>query len=192
MTALTVLVGGGVAIVLLLAISAFFSSSEIATFSTSPEWVSEQAATGDERASRLDALRSDLHRLLVTILVGNNVVNVAISSILTVLVAQSFSGGIAVTIATVLASALVLVCGESSRNLRAGQRRGVVGPLGVVEMALPARDRLRRGHPSYRRAAGGQPAHRRVLHRRLTATGPNGSVELTIPLKYRNRFATVG
>ena len=141
MTAATLLVAGSVAVVILLVISAFFSSSEIAMFSVSPDWVSERADAGDERAARLDALRSDPHRLLVTILVGNNVVNVAISSIVTVLVAQSFSGGIAITVATVVASALVLVCGEivpksyGLGNAEAWSLR-MVGPLGVVETVL--------------------------------------------------------
>jgi Mg2+/Co2+ transporter CorB len=48
----------------------------------------------------------------VTLLVGNNVVNVAISSILAVLLADRFSGGVAVALTTVVASSVVLVFGE--------------------------------------------------------------------------------
>jgi Mg2+/Co2+ transporter CorB len=137
----TLLAAGSGAVVLLLAVSAFFSSSEIAMFSVSPEWVRERANAGDERAVSLDALRSDPHRLLVTILVGNNVVNVAISSIVTVLVAQSFSGGVAITLATVIASALVLICGEivpKSYGLGNAEEWSLrmVGPLAVVETLL--------------------------------------------------------
>jgi Mg2+/Co2+ transporter CorB len=141
MTAATLLVAGSAAVVVLLVISAFFSSSEIAMFSVSQDWIRESADGGDERAARLDTLRSDPHRLLVSILVGNNVVNVAISSIVTVIVAQSFSGGIAVTVATVVASALVLVCGEivpksyGLGNAESWSLR-MVGPLGVVETVL--------------------------------------------------------
>ena len=48
----------------------------------------------------------------MTLLVGNNVVNVAISSILTVLLAERFSGGVAVALTTVVAGSVVLVVGE--------------------------------------------------------------------------------
>jgi len=48
----------------------------------------------------------------VTLLVGNNVVNIAISSIVTVLVASYLPSGAAVAVATVCTSFLVLVFGE--------------------------------------------------------------------------------
>jgi Mg2+/Co2+ transporter CorB len=101
-----------VALIGLLAASAFFSSTEIAVFSLSRAWLDERVATKDRRASILAELRDDPHRLLVTLLVGNNVVNVAISSILAVLLADRFSGGVAVALTTVVASSVVLVFGE--------------------------------------------------------------------------------
>jgi CBS domain containing-hemolysin-like protein len=104
-------VGGCVATVALLACSAFFSSSETAIFSLPTD---HDAVPGDDDPSErtLTALREDPHRLLVTLLVGNNVVNVAISSIITVLVARSLPPGPAVLAATVVTSSLVLVFGE--------------------------------------------------------------------------------
>ena len=101
-----------VALIGLLAASAFFSSTEIAVFSLSREWLDERVAASDRRASILAELRDDPHRLLVTLLVGNNVVNVAISSILAVLLAERFSGGVAVALTTVVAGSVVLVFGE--------------------------------------------------------------------------------
>lgn len=100
-----------VALIGLLAASAFFSSTEIAVFSLSRAWLDERVAESDPRASILAELRDDPHRLLVTLLVGNNVVNVAISSILAVLLADRFSGGVAVVLTTVVASSVVLVFG---------------------------------------------------------------------------------
>ena len=97
---------------LLLLCSAFFSSTEIAIFSLSPEWIDEQATTGDPEAVTLQELRSNPHRLLVTVLVGNNVVNIAISSILTVLVTTIAPAGIAVVVTTLVASLVILVFGE--------------------------------------------------------------------------------
>lgn len=141
MTGVTTVLVGGLAVAGLLAVSAFFSSTETAIFSLSPEWIGERAATGDERARVLQELRDDPHRLLVTILVGNNVVNVAISSIVTVLLAQYVTGGLAVTVATLVASSLVLVCGEivpKSYGLGNARRWALTaaGPVTVVERLL--------------------------------------------------------
>jgi CBS domain containing-hemolysin-like protein len=98
----------GVALIaVLLGVSAFFSSTEIAVFSLPSERVGDGT-----RAEALARLRSDPHRLLVTILVGNNVVNVAVSSIVTLLVARRLSGGTAAVVATAAASVLILVLGE--------------------------------------------------------------------------------
>jgi len=107
-----VAVGGGLAVALLLGLSAFFSSSEIAVFSLQKEWITQEAATGDRRAQVLQELYDNPHRLLVTLLVGNNIVNIAISSIITVLVASYLSPGPAVVATTVVTSFLILIFGE--------------------------------------------------------------------------------
>jgi CBS domain containing-hemolysin-like protein len=99
---------GVVSIIVLLGVSAFFSSTEIAIFSLPPG----ETGDGDPHSEALARLRENPHRLLVTILVGNNVVNVAVSSIVTLLVAQRLSGGAAAVVATLVASMLVLVFGE--------------------------------------------------------------------------------
>ena len=105
---------GLVAIFLLLVLSAFFSSSEIAMFSLADhrvESLAEEGGTG----TLLKRLRADPHRLLVTILVGNNLVNIAMSSIATGLLAYYLgNGGLAVAIATIGITALVLLFGESA------------------------------------------------------------------------------
>ena len=112
MRSLIVTVGSGLTVVLLLAVSAFFSSSEIAVFSLQKEWITQEAATGDRRAQVLEDLYGNPHRLLVTVLVGNNIVNIAISSIITVLVASYLSPGPAVVATTVVTSFLILIFGE--------------------------------------------------------------------------------
>jgi len=112
MTALAVPAAGVAAIVLLLACSAFFSSSEIAVFSVERHRVSALVEGGSRDAALLETLRSDPHRLLVTILVGNNVVNIAMSAITTALLVEALPAGVAVTAATVLLTVVVLVFGE--------------------------------------------------------------------------------
>ncbi|WP_459192621.1 DUF21 domain-containing protein [Halosimplex sp. J119] len=111
MAGLSVAVAGVVATLVLLACSAFFSSSETAIFSLPKAWIDEQAEHSD-RARVLQGLVEDPHRLLVTLLVGNNVVNVAISSIVTVLVTSYLEPGPAVVVATLVTSTLVLLFGE--------------------------------------------------------------------------------
>jgi Mg2+/Co2+ transporter CorB len=125
----------------LLALSAFFSSSETAIFSLPVEWVTDRAATGERRAARLEELRGDPHRLLVTLLVGNNLVNVAISSVVTVLLAEALPPGLAVTAATLVVTSLVLVFGEiipKSYGLGNAERWALVvaRPISLVERLL--------------------------------------------------------
>lgn len=99
-------------VVVLLAASAFFSSTEVAIFSLPAELVPSKSSEGDGRTRALSTLRGDPHRLLVTLLVGNTLVNVALSSVITVAAANAFPPGVAVVVATVGASAVVLVFGE--------------------------------------------------------------------------------
>jgi len=105
---------GGVAILVLLGLSAFFSSSEIAMFSLPPHRVESLATDGLPGAETLQELKDDPHRLLVTILVGNNIVNIAMSSIATGLLAIYVSQSLAVFVATFGITALVLLFGESA------------------------------------------------------------------------------
>jgi CBS domain containing-hemolysin-like protein len=106
---------GAIAIIILLGLSAFFSSSEIALFSLPDHRVDSLAEEGAPGSQTLKHLKSDPHRLLVTILVGNNLVNVAMSSIATGLLGFYLSSqGLAVGVATLGITALVLLFGESA------------------------------------------------------------------------------
>jgi putative hemolysin len=111
----TLLVVGLLSLVVLLVLSAFFSSSEIAMFSLASHRVESLAENGRASGRTLKSLRDDPHRLLVTILVGNNLVNIAMSSIATGLLAFYIGNqGLAVAIATIGITALVLLFGESA------------------------------------------------------------------------------
>ncbi|WP_232703224.1 hemolysin family protein [Halobacterium wangiae] len=110
-----VIVGGGiVTMIVLMVLSGFFSSSEIAMFSLARHRIDvlrEEARPGAEAVAEL---KEDPHRLLVTILVGNNLVNIAMSSIATGLLGYYLSQGQAVLAATFGVTALVLLFGESA------------------------------------------------------------------------------
>ena len=103
----------GVAVILLLvALSGFFSSSEIAMFSLARHRIDALYEDGVAGAGIVKELKSDPHRLLVTILVGNNLVNIAMSSIATALLGYYLTQGQAVFAATFGITALVLLFGE--------------------------------------------------------------------------------
>ena len=112
----TLFLGAGAAVLLvLLLLSAFFSSSEIAMFSLASHRLENLAEEGRRGSRTLLQLKQDPHRLLVTILVGNNLVNIAMSSIATGLLTYYIgSGSVAVVIATIGITALVLLFGESA------------------------------------------------------------------------------
>ena len=109
-----VAIGGVVLIGTLIALSAFFSSSEITMFSLADhraETVVNDAVPG---AQTLKQLKDDPRRLLVTILVGNNFVNIAMSSIATgLLVMLGVDQGQSVAFATFGITVLVLLLGKS-------------------------------------------------------------------------------
>ncbi|MFC6837325.1 hemolysin family protein [Halomarina ordinaria] len=105
----------GVSVIfLLIVLSAFFSSSEIAMFSLASHRVDALNEEGRPGAATVKRLKQDPHRLLVTILVGNNIVNIAMSSIATGLLSFYLSGGAAVAVATLAITAVVLLFGESA------------------------------------------------------------------------------
>jgi len=96
-----------------MALSAFFSSSETAMFSLPRHRVEALVDDGVPGAETVAALKRDPHRLLVTILVGNNLVNIAMSSLATGLAGLYLSRGESVLAATLVITALVLLFGES-------------------------------------------------------------------------------
>jgi len=106
---------GAFVLLILLGLSAFFSSSEIAMFSLPSHRVEAVVSEGKRGAKTLKGLKKDPHRLLVTILVGNNLVNIAMSSIATGLLTYFMaSQSRAVAAATFGVTALVLLFGESA------------------------------------------------------------------------------
>lgn len=111
----SVIAASGVLVLLvLIGLSAFFSSSELAMFSIASHRVEGLAEEGTSSGTTLKQLKEDPHRLLVTILVGNNLVNIAMSSIATGILAMYYPQGVAVAVATFAITAVVLLFGESA------------------------------------------------------------------------------
>ncbi len=99
-------------LVLLIAASAFFSASESALMGLSQLRVRTLVEAGQGRAQLIAKLKSRPERLLITILVGNNLVNIGASALFTAIALRTFGAGTAVTLATTLMTFIILVFGE--------------------------------------------------------------------------------
>lgn len=97
--------------VILLMISALASGSETSFFSLREGEVRVMVQKGKKGAKTLEKLRKDPQRLLVSILLVNNVVNISLASYATV-VATDFFGSAGAGIATGVVTLLVLIFGE--------------------------------------------------------------------------------
>ena len=98
-------------LVILLVGSGFFSASETALMSLSRIKMRHMEEDGVKGAKLVSSLVEDSNRLLTSILIGNNIVNIAATSIATSLFTAIF-GGQGVAIATGVMTVLVLIFGE--------------------------------------------------------------------------------
>ncbi len=138
-TAITVV--GVCMILVLLTGSGFFSSSEIALFSLPAHQIDAMVEEGKRGARAVKSLKEDPHRLLVTILVGNNLVNITMSSISTTIVGFYFAPSTAVLVSSFGITSMVLLFGESAPKSYAVNNTGswartVAPPLTVVGKVL--------------------------------------------------------
>ncbi len=97
--------------VLLLCMSAFFSATETAFSSLNKTRLKSLADQGNKRAGQALTLADQYDNLLSTILVGNNIVNIALASIGTVLFVNLI-GSAGVTVSTAVMTVAVLIFGE--------------------------------------------------------------------------------
>ncbi len=98
-------------IIVLVIFSAYFSATETAFTSANRIRLKNMAGDGNRKADRVLKLSEKYDKLLTTILVGNNIVNIAMTSIATILFVKIF-GSYGATLATVVITVVVLVFGE--------------------------------------------------------------------------------
>ena len=98
-------------LLLLLGLSAFFSSAETALTTVNKIRVLTRVEEGDKRALRLQKVLDEPSKMLSAILIGNNIVNMSLSSLGTVIATKAF-GSAGAGIATGILTFLVLVFGE--------------------------------------------------------------------------------
>ena len=101
-----------VILVVFLIFSAFFSSSEAAFLSLERIRIAHLVNTGIPGAKRVANMIEQPERLLSTILLGNNLVNVAFTAVVTVLIVDLLGGGSGVAVATGVGTLVLLVFGE--------------------------------------------------------------------------------
>ena len=98
-------------LIVLLALSAFFSSSETALTTVNKIRIRTLAEAGDSKAIILSKVIEQQGKMLSAILIGNNIVNLTASSLMTTLTI-SLLGSKAVGAATDILTLLILVFGE--------------------------------------------------------------------------------
>ena len=99
-----------------LVLSAFFSSSEAAFLSLQRTRIAHLLSEGVPGARRVANMLNEPERLLSTILLGNNLVNVAFSAVITVVVLNRVgqeNEGVGVVIATIIGTVTLLLLGET-------------------------------------------------------------------------------
>lgn len=100
-------------LLVLIFLSAFFSSSETALVTVNKIRMRTLAEAGDKRAKRVLKVTDNSGKMLSAILIGNNIVNLTASSIATTL-ATDIGGSVFVGIATGILTLVILIFGEVS------------------------------------------------------------------------------
>ena len=100
-----------VAIIILIALSSFFSSAETAMTTVNKIRIQSLSEQGDKRAIILEKVISDSPKMLSAVLIGNNIVNMSVSSLMTTLTIKVL-GNAYVGIATGILTLLILIFGE--------------------------------------------------------------------------------
>ncbi len=127
-------------LVTLLMLSAFFSSSETALTTVNAMRLRSMADNGNKSAKKVLKITSNSGKLLSTILVGNNIVNISASALATTIATNTW-GSKSVGIMTGVLTMLVLIFGEiTPKTLAANHATGialvVVYPISLLMVVL--------------------------------------------------------
>ena len=100
------------ALLLCLVLSAFFSAAETAFATVNRIRLKAMAGEGNEKAALVLRLLDDYDRLLTTLLIGNNIVNLSAATLGTLIFTQLLGGGYGPTVSTIVLTLVVLIFGE--------------------------------------------------------------------------------
>ena len=133
-------IGQLITVIILLSLSAFFSSSETALTTVNQIRMRTLADNGDKRAARVLRVTGNPGKMLSAILIGNNIVNLSASSISTSLPIHLF-GNTGAGIATGILTFLILIFGEVTPKTMATIKADsmsltVAAPIGLLMKIL--------------------------------------------------------
>lgn len=154
---------------ILLLLSAFFSLSETALIALSKIRLRHLMAKGTKNARLVHTLISRPERLITSILVGNNLVNTAISVIIATIFVYLYGERLGMWLATICAASIILVFGEILPKIFAVQRSekvalAVAHPINFVLIILnPLARLLNKLANTVIRIFGGEVKHRSPL-----------------------------
>ena len=101
-----------VVLVILVVLSAFFSATETALNSVNKIRLKSMAENGSHAAERTLNILNKYDKALTTILIGNNIVNIATSSIATILAISIVGEQYGSLVSTIVTTVVVLIFGE--------------------------------------------------------------------------------
>jgi len=99
-------------IVILLVLSGYFSAAEMALSSVNRIRMMSRAENGDRRAARIVALLEDFDKTLISLLIGNNIVNIGAAALAT-LMATRLWGLDSVAYATIVMTVVIFLFSEN-------------------------------------------------------------------------------
>ena len=102
----------GIIMVVLLVMSAFFSATETSFSALNRTRLKNMAEKGNKRAEATLKLAENYDSLLSSILVGNNIVNISMASIGTVMFVNLLGSSSGPTVSTIVCTVVVLIFGE--------------------------------------------------------------------------------
>ena len=114
-------------LVILILFSAFFSATETAFSSLNKIRIKMMAEDGNQRAALVHNMQENFDRLLTTVLIGNNIVNILSASVATILFVKWINGATGPTISTIVMTVVVLIFGEIRGKASSTPARGCHG-----------------------------------------------------------------
>ncbi|SDR77120.1 Mg2+ and Co2+ transporter CorB, contains DUF21, CBS pair, and CorC-HlyC domains [Halopseudomonas litoralis] len=120
---------------MLIALSGFFSSSETSMMSLNRYRLKHLSKKGHRGAQRAENMLTRPDRLLGTILVGNNIVNILAASIASVIAVQLW-GDAGIAISTILLTIIILIFGEITPKTLAALRPEMVAFRVAIILSL--------------------------------------------------------
>ena len=119
-------------LIALIFISAFFSGSETSITAMNQIKLDSAAESGQKSAKRVNSLRNKMNEVLGVILIGNNLVNISASALLTYFVITEF-GDEYVWVATLILTILVIIFAEiAPKNFAAKKPEAIAYPASII------------------------------------------------------------